>query len=162
MLKHLPDTFIANIALLVNTSLATSSIPATWKCATVIMLPKTKKNLHDPSNYRPISLLCCLGKLCERVVQCRIYMHLETNNSFIPHQSGFRRFRRTTDNILFITQKIEENFNKGKKVCCIFFDVRKAFDHVWHAGLLWKLSRTGLPHYLLLWVQHSSATAVST
>ena len=35
-------------------------------------------------------------------------------------QSGFLENRQTKDNICFITQKILEQFNTGKKVCGIF------------------------------------------
>jgi hypothetical protein len=52
---------------------------------------------------------------------------------------GFRKLRRTTDNLLFLTQKVKEQFNRKKKVCTLFFDISKAFDKVWHAGLLYKL-----------------------
>jgi hypothetical protein len=52
---------------------------------------------------------------------------------------GFRKLRRTTDNLLFLTQKVKEQFNRKKKVSILFFDISKAFDKVWHAGLLYKL-----------------------
>ena len=151
LLRKLPDHFIWLVVHLINLSLASSRLPSAWKHAIIIMLPKTKVNLHDPTNYRPISLLCCLGKLCERVVQGRLYGHLEAGGWLTPQQSGFRRFRRATDNILFLTQKVQENLNKRKKVCCFFFDIKKAFDNVWHAGLLWKLVCSDVPAYLLLW-----------
>ena len=152
LLRKLPDHFIWLVVHLINLSLASSRLPEAWKHAVIFMLPKTKVNLHDPSNYRPISLLCCLGKLCEREVQARLYSHLEAGRLLTPQQSGFRRFRRTADNILFLTQKVQENLNKHKKVCCFFFDIKKAFDNVWHAGLLWKLVRSHVPAYLLLWI----------
>ena len=151
LLRKMPEHFIWLVVHLINFSLASSRLPAAWKHAIIVMLPKTKVNLHDPSNYRPISLLCCLGKLCERVVQGRLYGHLEAGGWLTPQQSGFRRFRRAADNILFLTQKVQENLNKNKKVCCFFFDIKKAFDNVWHAGLLWKLVCSDVPAYLLLW-----------
>ena len=151
LLRKLPEHFIWLVVHLVNLSLASSSLQVAWKHAVIVMLPKTKVDLHEPSNYRPISLLCCLGKLCERVVQGRLYSHLEAAGLLTPQQSGFRRFRRAADNILFLTQKVQENLNKHKKVCCFFFDIKKAFDNVWHAGLLWKLVCAGVPAYLLLW-----------
>ena len=151
LLRKMPEHFIWLVVHLINLSQASSRLPSAWKHAIIVMLPKTKVNLHDPSNYRPISLLCCLGKLCERVVKGRLYGHLEAGGWLTPQQSGFRRFRRAADNILFLTQKVQENLNKNKKVCCFFFAIKKAFDNVWHAGLLWKLVCSDVPAYLLLW-----------
>ena len=116
MLRKLPDDFMWLIVHLTNLSLASSQLPTAWKQAIIIMLPKSKSNLHEPSNFRPISLLCCLGKLCERVVQGRLYSHLEEKGLLAPQQSGFRRFRRAADNTMFLTQKVQENLNKRKKV----------------------------------------------
>ena len=152
LLRKLPPHFRWLIVHLINLSLVKSHIPSAWKQAIIVMLPKSRSNLHDPNNYRPISLLCCLGKLCERVVQGRLYTHLESNGLLSPQQSGFRRFRRTADNILFLTQKVQENLNKRKKVCCFFFDLKKAFDNVWHAGLLAKLATLNTPAYIFLWI----------
>jgi hypothetical protein len=35
-------------------------------------------------------------------------------------------------------KKLEECLNRGEKVCGIFFDISKAFDKVWHAGLIFQ------------------------
>ena len=60
----------------------------------------------------------------------------------IKLQSGFRAHRQTKDNILFISQKVIDSFNRVKKVCAIFFDIASAFDKVWHDGLIYKLHRS--------------------
>jgi len=52
-----------------------------------------------------------------------------------------------------MTQKISEALSRGKKVCGIFFDISKAFDKVWHAGLIMKLIEYGVPHYLIRFVK---------
>ena len=78
---------------------------------------------------------------------------LRKKNLLVKQQSGFRNKRGTSDNLFFFTQKVSESLCKGKKVCSIFFDISKAFDKVWHAGLLFKLDRLGIPRYLIKFIQ---------
>ena len=42
-------------------------------------------------------------------------------------------------------------FDDGKEVRAIFFDISKAYDRVWHQGLLYKLQTVGITGSLLLW-----------
>ena len=113
------------------------------------MIPKTGSRSSDPRNFRPISVTCCLGKLCERVIQARLYSYLESNNKLVPCQSGFRRFRRTADDLVNLTQKAQQAISRGKRACWLFFDIQKAFDNVWHDGLL---IATKCPEYLIRWI----------
>jgi hypothetical protein len=152
MLKNLPDCFLTYAARLADLSFDSGTIPEAWKLARITLIPKGSSGASDPNNYRPISVTCALGKLIERVLQVRIYDFLENRNFFNIAQSGFRAHRRTTDNLLFLTQKIKENMCRRKKVCGLFFDIRKAFDSVWHCGILYKLIKAGLPKYSIVWV----------
>ena len=117
------------------------------------MIPKKESNSNNPTEYRPISLLSCIGKLAERIIKNRLYFFLESNNLLSPAQSGFRNCRGTGDNLLFMTQKIQESLNRGKKVCGIYFDISKAFDKVWHAGLIYKLIYLKVPTYIIRFIK---------
>ena len=44
-----------------------------------------------------------------------------------------------------------ENLDIGKDVRFIFCDISKAFDRVWHRGLLYKLRKYGIKGNLLTW-----------
>ena len=100
------------------------------------MIPKKKSNSSDPKDYRPISLTSNLAKLAEKMIAIKLKDFLKQQNIIIKQQSGFRSFRQTKDNLFFISQKIIEQFNRGKKVCGIFFDIASAFDKVWHKGII--------------------------
>ena len=94
----------------------------------------------------------CLGKLCERLVLERINKFLKDKKIIIVQQSGFKKHRQTKDNILFLIQKIQENFKRKKKVLSFFFDISQAFDKVWHAGIIYKLIELKFPLYIIKWL----------
>lgn len=50
---------------------------------------------------------------------------------------------------MFLSQKVSETLIRKKKECFLFFDISQAFDKVWHSGIIYKLSKTGVPLYIL-------------
>ena len=152
-LKKLPYEFIDKILIkLINRS-AEFGMPDEWKKATITMIPKKAFKSKNPSDYRPISLLSCLGKVTEKLVRNRLYKFLEEINFFVEQQSGFRNNRGASDNLLFFTQKISENIQRGRKACGIFFDISKAFDNIWHNGVIYQLNEIGAAKYLIKFVK---------
>ena len=150
--KFLPFEFIKKILLkLMNVSIC-QGVPKSWKLALITMIPKKNAKSKNPNDYRPISLTSCLGKLAERLVKSRLNKFLEDNKLIITQQSGFRHQRGTSDNLLFFTQKISENLEKGRKACSIFFDISKAFDKVWHTGLIYKLKKLKVEAYIIRYI----------
>ena len=71
------------------------------------------------------------------------------NNLISPNQSGFKPEDSCINQPLSITHKIYNSFDEGLEVRNIFLDIYKAFDKVWHEGLLFKLSRNGISGNLL-------------
>ena len=67
VLKGVKHTISKPLSLLFNKSLRKGNFPQSWKSALVLPLFK-KGNKNCLSNYRPISLLSCIGKLMERCV----------------------------------------------------------------------------------------------
>ena len=148
--KKMPETYRYVVLKLINLSIKTE-LPQAWRQASITMIPKKGKP-SDPTNYRPISLTSCLGKLAERTIKERLYKYLELNNILLKQQSGFRNNRGASDNLILFTQKISEAFNEDKKACGIFFDISKAFDRVWHNGLLFKMIKLKTPLYIIRFV----------
>ena len=71
-----------------NQCLTIGYFPTKWKEAQGIMFPKPQKK--NPTNYRPISLLSCIGKLFEKIIALRMRSKLEEENSFDKWQIGYR------------------------------------------------------------------------
>ena len=63
-----------------------------------------------------------------------------------PNQSGFRPSDTCVNQSIAITHEIFETFdcNPPLEVRSIFLDISKAFDKVWHKGLLYKLKSMGI------------------
>ena len=76
-----------------------------------------------------------------------------TNKLLSNVQSGFRNQRGAGDNLLMVTQKVQEWLNRVKKACGVFFDIYQAFDKVWHAGLIYKLVHLNVPLYLIQFIK---------
>jgi hypothetical protein len=50
--------------------------------------------------------------------------------------------------------QICESFDKKQSTCIVFCDISKAFDRVWHSGLLFKLKQYGINNELLTWIEN--------
>lgn len=149
MLKQLPQAAGDRLIQIFNASLRLQHFPSPWKRAKVIVFPKVGKNLRDPANYRPISLLSSLSKLLEKVILTRLCGHATSTNLLINEQFGFRQQHSTTHQLLRMVDKITNGYNTNRATGVVFLDVAKAFDRVWHEGLLSKLIRLEFPGYLV-------------
>ena len=114
-------------------------IPKIWRRALVVAIPKPTKPMGDPNSYRPISLLCVPYKILERLICSRIEPLIDP---LLPkEQAGFRRGKSTVDQVVLLTQNIEDSFEAKKKAGVLFIDLTAAYDTVWHRGLTCKLLR---------------------
>ena len=133
-----------------NRCLTLGKFPDSWKLANVTPIYK-KGNKDECSNYRPISLLSCVGKLFERCVHKHVYSFIINNNILTPAQSGFRTGDSTINQLLSIYNNLCINYDQSVTTQSIFFDISKAFDRVWHRGLIHKLNSIGIRGQLLVW-----------
>jgi len=75
------------------------------------------------------------------------------NNLYYEYQCGFLPSHSTVHQLLEIYHRICLSLDKNKHTCLVFCDISKAFDHVWHRGLVAKLkSFYGFGGNLILWV----------
>jgi hypothetical protein len=127
---------------LFNRSLKDRSFPKEWKVANVLPLSKN----DDPSelsNYRPVSLLSGVVKSMESVIFKHVYSYFHLNGLFFfffyKYQAGFLPGHSAVYQLIETYDIVVKAIHKGKHCCMIFSDLSKAFDRVWHKGLLFKL-----------------------
>ena len=151
MLKETRFSICTPLSIIFNRSMQENIFPELWKESNVMPLfKKGEKNLV--SNYRPISLISCVGKVMERVIFKCVYNYLHANNLIYDKQSSFLPGHSTVYQLIDIYNQICSAFDERKSTCIIFCDISKAFDRVWHSGLLFKLRQYGIYGNVLNWI----------
>ena len=84
----------------------TQQWPQDWKRAVFIPIPKNS-NVKEWSNYHTIALISHASKIMLRILQARLQQYV--NHELPDVQTGFRKGRRTRDQIANICWIIEKN-----------------------------------------------------
>ena len=105
MLQNLGGKGKSVVLKLFNKTWTEGTLPKAWKLATITPVLKPGKKANEPKSYRPISLTSCLGKLCERILNSRLYWWLESSGRISNLQAGFRSKARTEDQLLGLLRK---------------------------------------------------------
>ena len=150
LLKESAGVLARPLSILFNRSLEQGYFPTVWKQGNVCPLYK-KDDKSLPSNYRPITLLSILGKTMERCVHKYLYNYVIANQILTPFQSGFVQGDSTTNQLIHTYHTFCEAVDNGKEIRTVFCDISKAFDRVWHRGLLYKLLGIGCSDKILQW-----------
>lgn len=147
-LRQTADAIDEPICYLFNKCLRDGVFPKIWKSARIVPVYKggSKKDIE---NYRPISILPTLSKLCEKLVHKAIYPCL--HSSILQQQHGFVERRSTVTNLLIYTTDLFEGLDANKQIDSVYTDFRKAFDRVDHKILLEKIAFNGIRGNLWRW-----------
>ena len=145
MIKICDKLLLEPLIILFKNSTKSSHYPDIWKRSNIIPVHK-KNDKQLVINYRPISLLPIFGKSFEKIIFNKIYCFLIEEKLLNPNQSGFRQSDSCINQLLAITHEIFEAFdcNPPLEVRTVFLDISKAFEKVWHEGLLYKLKSVGI------------------
>ena len=112
--------------------------------------PSLKRLLcQDLKNYRPVSGLCFMSKLVERVVAKQLTSHINKNKL---DQSAYKPEHSTETALLSIKNEIHLSLACGKPTALVLFYLSAAFDTIDHNILLGYLkSWFGLGGTVLKW-----------
>lgn len=132
--------------------LSSGVCPSSWKSAHVVPVPK-KGNRSDPSNYRPIAITSVLCKIFESLISDAIFSFLKSRNFVNDRQYGFQKCRSTGDLLSYVTNKWSQVVDRFGETVAVALDISKAFDRVWHEGLMFKLSCLGIHPALISWIK---------
>ena len=133
-----------------NLSLNEGIFPDILKIANVIPLYKKDYPVFF-NNYRPVSLLCSLSKVLEKLMYNRVISFLDDNNILFKYQFWFRKSHSTYLALTILMDKLIKSIENGDHVVGVYLDFSKAFDTVNHTILLTKLHHYGIRGQALNW-----------
>ena len=150
LIKICDSTLVKALSIIFQNCINDTTYPNIWKKSNVIPIHK-KGDKQLIKNYRPVSLLPIFGKIFERIIFNNIFNFFNVHSLLNPNQSGFRPDDSCVYQLLSITHEIFKNFdcNPPLEVRAVFLDISKAFDKVWHEGLIYKLQSLGISGNLL-------------
>eukprot|EP00102_Acyrthosiphon_pisum_P011904 XP_008180827.1 PREDICTED: RNA-directed DNA polymerase from mobile element jockey-like [Acyrthosiphon pisum] len=111
------------------------------------MLPKPGKDPKHPTNHRPISLLNTMGKVLEKLLLSRLKIYIMAKIRL--EQYGFRSEHSTTIQLINVIDLVTNDLNIRHKTAATFLEIQKAYDKVWHEGLIFKLLTMDVSHQLI-------------
>ena len=124
--------------LIFEASLQEGTFPSCWKKANVVPVHK-KEDKNLLKNCRPISLLPIFGKIFERILFKDLFNYFHKSQFFTKCQSGFLPGDSYISQLLSFVHDINSSFGCDPTIDVIgvFLDISKAFDKVWHDGIIW-------------------------
>jgi hypothetical protein len=150
LLKICSKQLSPSLTKLINMSIQKGIFPDCWKVANIVPLFKNGCQ-NNVNNYRPVSLLSCISKVLEKVIFKHLFNYLRDNLKITMHQSGFTPGDSTINQLVLLYNSFAEALDKKKDIHIVFCDISKAFDKVWHTGLIYKLRKIGIDGKLLTW-----------
>ena len=121
--------------LIFSSCIESGIFPTEWKKANVVPIHK-RDDKQNVKNYRPVSLLQIFGKISERLIYNEMYSCFIENDLMSSNQLSFKQGYSCINQVLSITHDIYQSLDQGYEVRGVFLDISKAFDKVWHKGLI--------------------------
>ena len=126
-------------------------IPDRWRDMWVVFIPKPGRDLTQTTNWRPLNLINCIGKLGEKVVADRIQVE---GRSLLHHQQyGSGRGRSAVDVLYKSVIKARQYLDGGSSVGWAFWGVKEGFQHVQSAEVMTRMEGCGPLRCWLPWLQ---------
>ena len=138
--------------------------PSPWGHSHIRYIHK-KNDRFDLTNYRPISLISCLGKAFTCLLLPRLQRAIQPY--IAPEQGGFQKQSGCVESLWTLTALVDCSLAHLKRsstksaIYTIFCDTKEAFDSVWRDGLYFILHAYGVRGKLLRLIAawHTGATA---
>ena len=137
VLRHCTPALYLPIYHLFSQCFQQSSLPREWKIHCITPIFKSGDRMMV-SNYRPISLLCVISKVLERIVYNNIHF---LDGTFSNFQFGFMPGHLSLQQLLIFINEILNAKQTNNGLDVLYLDISKAFDSVAHHILLTKLHK---------------------
>ena len=141
---------IKPLSIIFRNCISQSTFPDMWKKSNICPMHK-KSDKQVINSYRSVSILPICGKVFEKLIFNSVYKYLEEQKLLSADQSGFRENDSCVNQLLSIVLNIYSAFDAYPTLESrgVFLDMSKAFDKVWHEGLIFKLKSMGISEALL-------------
>ena len=134
------DSILPSLTDLFNSSLASGIFPQCFKSALVTpILKKRCLDHNDLNNYRPVSNLCFIAKILEKLVLSQVSSYLNSHNLYNTCQSAYRPGHSTETALLKVVNDLFLSLNKGNISVLALLDFSSAFDTIDHTILVHRL-----------------------
>lgn len=140
-LKRAGNSIITFLVVLFNHCLNLGYFPKLWREAMMIHILKPGSDPSLCASYRPISLLSPFGKLFEFIILKRIRKHIRLKGVLKDSQFGFKPQHSTSHALSVFADYVCDGLNRKRGTLTVALDFSKAFDTVWHVGILHKMQQ---------------------
>jgi len=134
-----------------NVSLAEGLVLSDWKLSRITPVYKGKGSRNDECNYRPISVICHIAKILEKLIQTQVMNYLDEHELITADQSAYLKNHNTQTSLHRVIDDWLWNFNDNLITAVCALDISKCFDTINHAILIKKLEYYGFNENTLKW-----------
>ena len=158
------NNFRRLLLFLLNSMLSCGHIPESFLKGIIIPIHKGKgKSVSDPGSYRGITLSTTFCKIVELLLKPTIIQCLEEFDVPDELQHGFQENHSCSLTAISLNFIVEDNSKCKRTTYTAFLDAARAFDTVWHEGLMYKLYHlgvTGMTWYIIYKLYSGMKSAV--
>ena len=135
-----PDSILPSLTDIFSSSIACGIFPQCFKSALVTpILKKRCLDHNDLNNYRPVSSLCFIAKILEKLILSQISAYLSSHNLYNTCQSAYRPGHSTETALLKVASDLFLSLSKGNISVLALLDFSSAFDTIDHPILVHRL-----------------------
>ena len=147
------DSIIPSLTDLFNSSLASGIFLQCFKSALVTpILKKGCLDHNDMNNHRPISNLCFIAKILEKLVSSQVSSYLNSHNLYNTCQSAYRPGHSTEAALLKVVDDPFLSHGKGNICELALLEFSSAFDTIDHTILVHRLhTEIGFTDFVQQW-----------
>ena len=153
MIIHLPASILSFLLIILNRCWHEGVLPSIWKTSVVVPIAKLDQNPSNLTSYRPIALTSTVCKLMEKILLERLTHFCSIHKIIPPNQAGFQKGRCCMEHIIKLTTQVKQQLARRKHIIATFYDVKKAYDQVWHFNLIKKLTGIHISGHMLSFIK---------
>ena len=140
VIKIAANELAPSLSSLVNKVIDSNCFPNGLKPAEISPVFK-KDNRLDKTKYRPVSILTCISKIFEKIIDRQFSAHFYENVA--GDLSAYRRCHSTQSVLIKVIEDVKSALDEGKYVGSLLMDLTKAFDVIPHGLIIAKLNAYG-------------------